>query len=121
MGGTGITSCLPVAPPPSDERNASTESGLNKTEGLSAAENELTLYPNPSNGTVLYGKMAVADDKILSVKIYDAVGKEVFSQQVSVSNGEFSLSFADNNLQHGIYMLVSISKDTQYTQKIIVK
>jgi len=120
VGGTGITSCLPIAPPIDAERNASTEF-ISTKEGLSVTENELTIYPNPSNGTVLYGKMLVAENNIMSVKIYDAVGREMFSQQISILNGEFSLSLADNKLQHGIYILVGVAKDNQYTQKIIVK
>lgn len=115
VGGTGITSCLPVAPPPSSERESETVKNDSPV-----INNELSIYPNPSSGDILYGKIEITDGNHMLVKIYDMSGKEIISKNISVENGEFFLSFP-NNLKHGIYMLVGITNEKQYTQGIIVK
>lgn len=113
VGGTGITSCLPIAPPVDPERK------IDASTPFSVTENELTIFPNPSDGKVIYGKFAGEGN--MHVKIYDVVGREIFSKQISVENGEFSLSFSGSNLKSGMYMLVGTMNDKQYTKRVVVK
>ncbi|MBI4929822.1 MAG: N-acetylmuramoyl-L-alanine amidase [Bacteroidetes bacterium] len=117
-GGTGITSCLPLAPPQTVAEREAENNELEKI--VPAEENSFILYPNPFDGGALHGKFSEADSRIMSVKIYDMTGREIFSKEVSVENGEFSLSF-DEKLKTGMYLLVGTTNDKQYTKRIVVQ
>ena len=120
VGGTGISTCLPIAPPIDAERNASTEFIPTK-EGLSVTmENELTIFPNPSDGKTIYGKM-ITDANAMSVKMYDMFGREIISEEIFIQQGEFSLSLAGRHLKSGMYMLVGVINGKQYAKRVVVK
>ncbi|MBI3502637.1 MAG: N-acetylmuramoyl-L-alanine amidase [Bacteroidetes bacterium] len=120
IGGSGITSCIPAAPPIISQRDASTAEEEKNSPVEVAAENSLVVYPNPFDGITLHGKFSVAGDNAMSVKIYDMTGREIFSRQLIVSVGEFTLPF-DEKLQNGMYILQGIVNDKSFTQRLIVR
>ena len=90
------------------------------TTEIGSTASSFYVYPNPSDGIILHGKIADADASTMSVKIYGMVGREVFSKQIIIQGGEFSLLF-DEHLKMGMYMLVGIANDKQYVQRILVR
>ena len=119
-GGTGLTSCIPAAPPnvntdreiPAEEKQTVQEPG--------AAENIFITYPNPFDGTMLYGKFSEAASMVMPVKIYDMTGREIYAAQLAVENGEFSLSF-DEKLKTGMYIFIGTAGDKQYINRLVVR
>ena len=79
------------------------------------------IYPNPLNGTVLYGKLSNPENKQLTIKIFDMVGRELISKELSVADGIFSMSFDDEHLKTGVYMVVGLTETSRFTKKLIVK
>ncbi len=86
-----------------------------------ANQNDFEVFPNPLDGTALFGRFADAGDKKMTAAIYDMLGRAVFSKEIVVEGGEFSLSFADENLKSGIYLFVGISDSKRFTKRIVVK
>ncbi len=86
----------------------------------SYSEDEFTLFPNPSDGTLLNGTVPETDRNTLDVHIYNMLGSEVISRQVSLDGKNFSLRM-DNQLAAGVYLFVAGSGDKQFRKKIIVK
>lgn len=90
---------------------------------------ELQLFPNPSDGTVLYGKLINSDggiasnetDKAIRIMLYDMLGRVVFSNEISVQKGVFSVSFHEQQLQQGMYMVSGVMEDRRFTKTILVK
>jgi GH25 family lysozyme M1 (1,4-beta-N-acetylmuramidase) len=83
------------------------------------AEN-FTLFPNPSDGTLLNGTLPETNSGFLDVHIYNMVGSEVIAKQLNLDGENFTLRI-DNKLAAGVYLFVAISGDKQFRQKIIVK
>lgn len=98
------------------ERSLEETSTLNITN-----ESILEIFPNPLDGTILYGKFSDNESKKMIIGIYDMLGKEVFSKEVAVEEGNFSLSFDDRNLKTGVYMVVGHTDTGRFTKKLIVK
>ncbi|HTA82882.1 MAG TPA: T9SS type A sorting domain-containing protein [Bacteroidia bacterium] len=79
------------------------------------------LYPNPTDGTILNGKLASTDVKTLDVRIYDMMGREVVAKQLTVQNGTFSMSMSNAPLAAGTYMFVGVSGDSRFMKPVVVK
>lgn len=67
--------------------------------------NDLELYPNPSNGIVTIGKNGLKGDRI---EVMNLLGHVVYSSEFSHNNNRFDLGFLDN----GIY-IVRIGDNSQ--------
>ncbi|HXC06718.1 MAG TPA: T9SS type A sorting domain-containing protein [Bacteroidia bacterium] len=94
---------------------------LTTVTGITAySEDEFTLFPNPSDGTLLNGTVPETDRSTLDVHIYNMLGSEVISRQVSLDGKNFSIRM-DNQLAAGVYLFVAGSGDKQFRKKIIVK
>lgn len=93
------------------------------------SETVFEVFPNPFDGTVLNGKFMNADgsssfdvtDKNMTVRIYDMLGREVFTKEIPVEEGLFHLSFNDNRLQAGMYVFVGLTNTDRFTKTIVVK
>lgn len=112
VGGTGITSCL-TNPPAEINIDA-------KETGISMQENEFSVYPNPSDGKNIFGKINSADG-IMSIKLYDLFGRVIAAKEISVENGMFVISFEEAPLSSGLYLMVGVSGNKQYSKKITIK
>jgi len=85
-----------------------------------AEANSFSVYPNPFDGTLLHGKISEPDNS-MTVRIFEMAGRELFEQAVPIVNGEFSVSFGNNRLQSGIYLLVANVNDRKYAGRLMVK
>lgn len=75
--------------------------------------NELTIYPNPSNGTI----QITGDYKtLLASKLFDTSGREIALNHPSAENGEITVS----SLPIGVYTLVYFDNEETISERIIV-
>jgi hypothetical protein len=115
-GGSGLTSCIPAIEPPAELGN---RIGAQETVTQMGEAVSLGLYPNPFDGLTLHGKI-YSEENSMQVKIYDITGREIFSTQVSVAYGEFSLSF-DEKLSNGVYLFIGILNEKKIVQRVMVR
>ena len=87
----------------------------------SVKESTLEIFPNPSDGTILYGKLTNTEEKCMMIKIYDMVGREVISKEVTFDDGSFSLPLDVGHLKTGVYIVVGLNETGRFTKKVIVK
>jgi len=112
VGGTGITSCIP---------SQSNLLGVDE-KAADATGSTLDVYPNPFDGTTLYGKFVSTDTKKLNVAIYDIVGREILTREIIAQDGVFSISFDETALKSGVYLMVGTSNDgSRFTKRVVVK
>lgn len=86
------------------------------TQALSTNDFDVTskisLYPNPSNGIV-----KIKTTETVDVVVTDLTGKVVFTMNQVNNDSQINLS----SLQKGIYLAKLIGKESEQTQKIILK
>lgn len=103
--------------PPSKQEEATGEN-----EELSkSTESQFEIFPNPSDGTVIFGKIPGAENKIITIIIYDLSGKEVFSEKISVTHENFNISLTGAHLKHGLYLLSAIIENNQMVKRIVIR
>jgi hypothetical protein len=101
----------------------------NNSSVIAKEVSDITIFPNPSEGSIIYGNLMATDgtvltketDKNISIKIYDTMGREVIAQDVQVTDGTFQLPFTNNHLQSGMYIMMSSYNNSRYTKTIVVK
>lgn len=79
------------------------------------------IFPNPLNGTLLSGLIADMGDGAITLKIYDMLGRELFSENITLENGGFSIILADGLLKSGLYTVVGVAETEQFTKRLVVK
>lgn len=74
---------------------------------------EISIYPNPSNGTFIinYGKIEVKE-----IRIYDICGK-LFFQRGVIERGAISIA----DCEKGVYMVKILTKVGEVTKRVVVK
>ncbi|MDJ1479522.1 PA14 domain-containing protein [Cytophagaceae bacterium YF14B1] len=76
--------------------------------GVSGALGEITLFPNPGNGDVIYFTVNNADVKIAS--IHDMLGRAIGYQTSSDAEGTLKVTFSER-LAAGTYVAILVAKD----------
>jgi hypothetical protein len=76
----------------------------------------INLYPNPSNGQFTLDFTSVKN-QVSSVKIYDLVGKNVYSKDAKINEGANKLSIDVSNLTSGVYILNIENQKVKFTIK----
>ncbi|MES2287104.1 MAG: N-acetylmuramoyl-L-alanine amidase [Bacteroidota bacterium] len=115
-----FSSTLSVNPPSSFV----TEEGQDtRSLEISSTINEpvFEIFPNPLDGGVIYGKLSETENKEITIKMYDLLGRELLSKTVNVEEGNFSLSFDEERLKTGVYMVVGLTDTGRFTKKVLVK
>lgn len=80
----------------------------------------LTIYPNPSQGEFNISFESKADEKY-SIKIFDAVGKIVYSNKVENQNGISNLEIKLSNISSGAYTITLTNGSIETNRKIVIK
>lgn len=93
------------------------DSLLTNTEALIQNEPNFSIYPNPSNDYVTLHLNAIIDQSV-NIKVINAVGKEVYHQQIDYL-ATSSNTIQTSNWLKGIYIVVIESEGKQYYQKLI--
>jgi hypothetical protein len=83
---------------------------VSQVTGVSSWEpgNELSLYPNPNNGTfTLKGKVNTSiSNNTASVMVVNTIGQIVYKKDVKVENGDLNVNIdLGNNSAAGMYMV----------------
>lgn len=115
-----FSSTLSVSPPSS---LAAQEGQDLRSLEIASTVNEpvFEIFPNPLDGGVIYGKLTETENKEITIKMYDLLGRELLSKQVNVEEGNFSLSFDNEQLKTGVYMVVGLTDTGRFTKKVLVK
>ena len=80
---------------------------------------DVAVYPNPSNGNFTV-RFAGDAEGAVSIKVSDALGREVRSFRMAKQAGAFEETLDLNSLDNGVYML-QINDGKNKTVKRIVK
>jgi hypothetical protein len=96
--------------PPGSPCNTST--GINN----SGTVHTLSIFPNPAN-TAIKIQTDLDQGKTSEIKIYNMLGKEIFSKQINASDELIDTS----DLPNGVYLIKSQTEDKIATQKFIVQ
>ncbi|MEN9303946.1 MAG: hypothetical protein RL264_2375 [Bacteroidota bacterium] len=89
------------------------------TTTLSCENSEVLVYPNPTTG-VLNIQVFVAESSELNYRIMDINGAQIEKDQVTVSNGNFTLRKDLSSLSSGVY-IVELTIGNKVTFHRIVK
>ena len=100
---------------------AQQQKSLELSSSSSINEAGFEIFPNPLNGEILYGKVTNIENTNMTIIIYDMLGRELLSKEVAVEGGNFSLSFADESIKTGVYMVVGLTDTNRFTKRVVVK
>lgn len=97
--------------------DANTFSGIGSFTSTLSTENvqllnAVNVFPNPVNGNAFF----ISVDKNVEIKIYNALGKVVKTQNISKTNNKVDVK----NLAKGVYLL-KIKADNQFITKKLIK
>jgi len=94
---------------------------VGSTTGISEQNlTEISVYPNPSNGTFTLELISVKS-QTFDVKIYNPLGIAVYQQLNIAANGKNSTEIRSGDLPEGIYTLTVTGKDANYIKKIVIR
>ena len=114
-----FSSTMSVSPPSSLAAQQSQEL-KNLVVSSFAPEPVFEIFPNPLDGGMIYGKVADKESR-MTLKIYDLLGRELLSNEVTVEEGNFSLSFDNERLKTGVYTVVGLIGTNRFTKRVVVK
>lgn len=93
-------------------------------EGYGVTENAkfdvIAPQPNPFNSTVKLGCYTEKAQEV-SLKIFDMIGKEVYSEKMFTGNGENYFTFDGSNLNDGVYFYSVIDSQNRIVTKKLIK
>jgi hypothetical protein len=81
------------------------------------AANEITVYPNPTNGKVTLS--TDAQSAITGISVFNMVGKEVFRPQFTAGSSEVTVDLSSQ--PKGLYLLLIKAGENFYQRKIILQ
>jgi len=81
---------------------------------------DISVYPNPSNGTFTLELKSVQSQNF-DVTVYNPLGVVVYQQLNVAANGKYSTKIGSGDLLEGIYTLTVTGKDTNYIRKIVIR
>lgn len=114
---------VPVGPVASNF-NGGTIVLIRHPEGYGVTENAkfdlIAPQPNPFNSTVKLGCYTEKSQEV-SLKIFDMIGKEVYSEKMIAGNGENFFIFDGSNLNDGVYFYSVIDSQNRIITKKLVK
>ncbi len=89
-----------------------TDIEISNQVSINSTENQISIFPNPSNGTFT---IANNELQIKNIQIIDITGKVIHNQQFVVPSSQFSIK------ENGIYFIKIQTEKQFYTHKIIIK
>ncbi|MFK7784790.1 MAG: T9SS type A sorting domain-containing protein, partial [Crocinitomicaceae bacterium] len=78
------------------------------------SSNQFTVYPNPSNGELMY---KLLNQENTTIEVRDAQGKVVFRKDVSENQGEIDLS----HVSKGVYFVQFTTANTSTNKKVVIQ
>lgn len=80
--------------------------------------NDLTIYPNPNNGSFTVNFLAETNNT--EVKVHDIRGRQVFTRLFE-NNGLFNQTISLNNVETGIYLVTVQDGNRKVVKKIVIE
>lgn len=80
--------------------------------------NEITLYPNPSNGMV---NVSVTTSEDVKITVNDILGKNVYQSTLKNNNAIFTESINLNYLEKGLYIVLLEFEGKIQSKKLLIK
>jgi endonuclease I len=93
---------------PNDKKEEST---------IQNTENAFNIYPNPTTQDAKL-QLAVIESQNVTVRMFDAQGKEVSFQTIFV-NGKIEIDLPTNRLKTGLYIVEITGKDFRFTKRMV--
>jgi hypothetical protein len=78
----------------------------------------LSVYPNPSTSGDFSVKFNVESQKMIQIKVYNLIGREVFRERISTNDGAYKGSFTLRNFPKGVYMLEVSDGNQRLTRRL---
>lgn len=78
----------------------------------------LSVYPNPSTTGDFSVKFEVETQKIIYIKVYNLIGREVYKEEISAPAGAYKASFDLHNFPKGVYMLEVANGNQRLTRRL---
>jgi hypothetical protein len=106
-----------------DFNGAFTYSNIETVNFTANTDFSFSIYPNPTDGTIVNIALNADKGEEVLVVVYDATGKETYSKVIiSGDNGDniYALD-PSGKLAAGIYMITATSQQSIYNKKLIVK
>jgi hypothetical protein len=75
-------------------------------------------YPNPFNPSTLIS-FALPNNGIITLKIYNSLGKEIYSLHKFCNSGINAIEYTSSNLSSGIYFYLLTFQNTTLTKKMV--
>lgn len=82
------------------------------------AINDLTIYPNPNNGTFTVNFQSESNKT--EINVHDVRGRQVFTKSFE-NNGLFNQSISLNNVETGIYLVTVQDGNRKVVKKIVIE
>ena len=86
--------------------------------GLSGID--LTVYPNPNNGQFVM-QLELDHGLAVNMRIFDLVGKQVWSRDAQLPYGEFKQSVDLSNLSKGTYLIQILTEEGRMSRKVVIE
>lgn len=85
------------------------------TAEIESIKDAIKLFPNPANSSIT---LNIANPNNYSIKIYDAMGREV---EAKLINNSSLISFDISDFNQGLYFLSGISNSGRFTKSFVVQ
>ncbi len=95
---------------------ADIESGISDVND----NNQIRIFPNPTNGIINVEYMSSTNDKI-NIQIIDALGKKIIQKEYRFSNTQFKTTIDVNSIDKGQYYLILNQGKTKVVKSIILQ
>jgi hypothetical protein len=97
------------------------EAGGNSILSLDNELNSLTIFPNPNAGVFNLSLLTMKDRKNLSLKIFNAMGQLLLSEQLNAVSGGFQKQINLSDQARGIYFVQIMSDRSLVTRRIVIE
>ncbi len=102
----------------SETRTFLSEASQGQGELLSGDEN-IIIYPNPSNGHVNI-ELNSLKQKLIQISVIDLLGKSVLEDSFTFDQGPNKQTILLDNLNNGLYLIKLQSEGKMYTEKLVI-
>ncbi|MDD2634900.1 MAG: T9SS type A sorting domain-containing protein [Bacteroidales bacterium] len=83
-------------------------------------DDEISIYPNPTSDFVNI-VIENCDSETVNIKIFDMMGKIVFSNEFNVQNGSINEKIDFSNFSSGLYHINILDKDSSVNRKVTLR